>query len=183
VILPSRTNSRIWKFPIAITDAQVVSMPFNAEVISVQFQRGDLVLWAKGCSGDQVQLPRVFCIYGTGHPMFDVDRDYVGTVQDGGLVWHVFEVSPRSAPLFQLDVDGVHSPSVADESDRTRKGLGLCPKCNGNMIGIGASDPEQWAEFARDTCELLIYCAGPFVVAYLSIQLINFAEWLGSVKF
>ena len=84
-------------------------MPFNAEVLAVQLQRGDLILWAKGCSADQVQLPRVFCVYGTGHPMFDVDQAYIGTVQDGGLVWHVFEVLPRSAPLF----DPHHAQDVA----------------------------------------------------------------------
>lgn len=100
-MMPPRTpHNRIWKFDLRFTDAQVISMPFNAEVISVQMQDVSLCLWAKGCSTNQVITERVFCVYGTGHPMFDVDQTFIGTVQADRLVWHVFEVSPRHAPLF-----------------------------------------------------------------------------------
>lgn len=81
----------IWKFPLQVTDEQLLVMPSDAEVLSVQMQQGVLCLWAKletkrPCSQRRVR------IVGTGNPCVDVGR-YVGTVQqyDGALIWHVFE--------------------------------------------------------------------------------------------
>jgi hypothetical protein len=35
---------------------------------------------------------RYFRIYGTGHTMPEACGKYIGTVQQGAFVWHVFEV-------------------------------------------------------------------------------------------
>lgn len=88
----------ICKYPLEITDEQAVRMPREAEVLTAQFQRGRLCLWAICFTGDRVELgwtDRLVKIIGTGNPIdpaLDQCDQYAGTVQqDGGsLVWHVF---------------------------------------------------------------------------------------------
>lgn len=81
----------IWKFPIKITDLQLVPMSKSAQIISAQIQGDVLCLWAI-VDTNEVKDQRVIEIYGTGHPMRDqTQRRHIVTVQDGQLVWHVFE--------------------------------------------------------------------------------------------
>ena len=82
----------IWKFPLALKDEQSVRMPSWTEILTVQFQGAQLCLWALV----EVEAPLVsrhFMIFGTGHdvPANEPALTYVGTVQQNGLVWHVFE--------------------------------------------------------------------------------------------
>lgn len=81
----------VWKVPLVIDDAQTVTLPVGAELLTVQVQRGEPCLWARvdprGTLGDiTIRLA------GTGHPIDDDVGDYVGTFQmhDGDLVFHVF---------------------------------------------------------------------------------------------
>lgn len=79
--------------------ANVVLMPRDAQVLTVQVQRRVPCMWAK-VDPTQPTEPRTFAIYGTGH---DVPADprlrYVGTFQqaEGALVWHVFELPAEAA--------------------------------------------------------------------------------------
>lgn len=93
----------IYKYPLKITDEQSVDMPTGAKILSVQMQGKTLCLWAS-VNPENKQSKRTICIVGTGNP-FDEDRNvrlgtsegrgvgcvYLGTVQDQGFVWHVFE--------------------------------------------------------------------------------------------
>lgn len=81
----------IWKYPLEITDEQVVAMPNDAEILTVQMQGSELCLWAV-VEDTNPKEPRTICIIGTGNPMPD-ERFliYIGTAQMGPLVWHVFE--------------------------------------------------------------------------------------------
>lgn len=95
----------IHKFPIEITDEQVVQMPAGARVLTAQVQPvpgdldstlgGPVCLWAL-VENDNAMVPRRVSVRGTGHPMADKRgagpdaEDYVGTVQGNGLVFHVF---------------------------------------------------------------------------------------------
>lgn len=82
--------TEIWKFPLRITDVQTVSMPHDAVVLTAQFQRGVLCLWAIVDSTIVLQPQQVWII-GTGQPCPDLfDKFHVATVQDGDLVWHIF---------------------------------------------------------------------------------------------
>lgn len=104
------SGATIWKYPLQITDGpQGVTMPDESCVIHCAGQHGALTLWAIVKPGAPGVL-RYFRVYGTGHPgvptghvTYNEDcyrenpvlgSDYVGTVQMGSLVWHVFEVSP-----------------------------------------------------------------------------------------
>lgn len=80
----------IWKFPLEITDEQTVKMPATANIIAVQFQGEQLMLWA--VVDPKVTFANVVVrIVGTGNPFPDAnDCRFVGTVQQGPFVWHVF---------------------------------------------------------------------------------------------
>jgi hypothetical protein len=72
-----------------------IDLPIGAEVLSFQCQDGVPCIWAL-VDDEAEPEPRVFVFAGTGHPLFDLPLDYVGTAQNGrGLVWHLFERSLR----------------------------------------------------------------------------------------
>lgn len=81
----------IWKFPLYLTDEQIVSMPSGAEILTVQLQGNVLTVWAVVNSEKSLE-EKAFYIRGTGHAFEDwlSTKHYIGTVQLVGLVWHVF---------------------------------------------------------------------------------------------
>jgi hypothetical protein len=85
----------IYKYPLKITGTQQIELPINAVLLTVQMQGETLCLWAKVEERNTVD-DRTIEIFGTGHPIDNYARSYIGTVQeecgaDGVLVWHVFE--------------------------------------------------------------------------------------------
>lgn len=81
----------IWKFPLLIRDQQSVSMPKDAEILTVQMQHGEACLWAEVDPTEKTEV-RTILILGTGHAFRrGLMRKYIGTVQDGDFVWHVYE--------------------------------------------------------------------------------------------
>ena len=95
----------IYKYSLTLTDHQLVAMPQGAQPLSIQFQRGQLCLWALVDTNAEMKQVDFF-IRGTGHEVdFKVNVPgmvsigdpeqhfkFVGTVQahGGALVWHVF---------------------------------------------------------------------------------------------
>jgi len=67
-------------------------MPKKAECICVQMQNDNICAWFLQDVDDKEIVPRKFTIYGTGHDIPIHDK-YMGTVQNDGFVWHVFEVT------------------------------------------------------------------------------------------
>lgn len=82
----------IWKYPLEITDIQIVEMPSNAQILSAQMQGDALCLWVLVNMTDAIER-RSIEIIGTGNPMAEYPRQFISTVQmhGGALVWHVFE--------------------------------------------------------------------------------------------
>lgn len=80
-----------WKYPLSITDRQIVSMPQGAQILTVQVQHDTPCLWALVNSENPLQA-RGIQIFGTGHPASNAG-EYIGTFQvaGGSLVFHVFE--------------------------------------------------------------------------------------------
>lgn len=71
-----------------------VEMPKGAKILSIQKQYDKAVVWA-------IVNPKhsfrkyTFHTFGTGFEMEDYEKkhyDYITTLQDGFLVWHIFEV-------------------------------------------------------------------------------------------
>lgn len=80
----------IWKYELQLTDRQTVVMPIGSEILSVDNQRGSLCLWAMA-DPEQPEQNRNIEIIGTGNPMLDGRREFIGTVVMNPFVWHVFE--------------------------------------------------------------------------------------------
>ena len=81
----------IFKYPLSVTDTQVLKMPKNADVFSAQFQGEQLCVW--GLVDTEAELEdREFRIFGTGQPFEVLGMfRFVDTVQQGDyFVWHVF---------------------------------------------------------------------------------------------
>lgn len=84
----------IWKYELAITDEQTVSVPGGARPLSVAEKDGKLCMWCVVTPANwQRQQSVKVSIYGTGNPMPDrgPSGNFLGTVVMGnGLAWHVF---------------------------------------------------------------------------------------------
>ncbi len=84
-------KKQIWKFPVPVMSDFKIQMPRGAEIISVQSQHGDGVMWAI-CDTSAEKQTRHFRVYGTGHSMANDGIKYIGTYQQDVFVWHLFEV-------------------------------------------------------------------------------------------
>ncbi len=80
----------IFKYFLSISDQVLLYLPEGAEMLSVQGQGDQLVLWAIVDPALSVE-PRMFSIYGTGRPFQSDNARYIGTAQVNEFVWHVFE--------------------------------------------------------------------------------------------
>jgi hypothetical protein len=84
----------IYKYPLTITDEQILTLPSDPELLDVQFQGDVLTLWALVNPDSPTTEKLRIHIIGTG-AMIPGDRgDYIGTAQaptaGPQLVWHVF---------------------------------------------------------------------------------------------
>lgn len=80
----------IYEYKLEFVDLQEVMIPDGSTILSVQSQGGNICFWAIV----EPSLPLVtkkFRIFGTGHPMNEVPNIFIGTVQQGPFVWHIFE--------------------------------------------------------------------------------------------
>lgn len=88
----------IWKYQLAPLaraaggEAFIIKLPLCSEVLSVQVQSGEPVLWAAVYPNSKLQARR-FCIIATGQPYEEEGLKYIGTFQmiGGQLVLHLFE--------------------------------------------------------------------------------------------
>lgn len=81
----------IYKYPIDIRDEQLVKMPKDAKILTVQMQGDNPTLWALVDEKAEKEYRKIRII-GTGHPIPDADSlTYIGTIQERMFLWHVFE--------------------------------------------------------------------------------------------
>ena len=82
----------IGKFPLSMEDVQQIEMPEGAEILTVQLQRGTPCIWALIDTDKPKQLVEIE-MFGTGHPMDDKLRKYIGSFQmkEEQFIFHVFE--------------------------------------------------------------------------------------------
>lgn len=83
---------RIFKYPLELVDTQLIKMPANSRILTVQVQYGKPVIWALVESDKPANQDYKISMYGTGHDVPTVPGAYIGTFQmnNGGLVLHVF---------------------------------------------------------------------------------------------
>lgn len=89
----------IWKFELSGDHVQQVEMPDGAAIVCLQLQGGSPCIWAM-VNPEANRVKRTFEIFGTGHPVPEATRMYVGTYQiyGGSLVFHVFELLSLNNP-------------------------------------------------------------------------------------
>lgn len=83
----------IFKYPIKVEDEQIVMLPINAQILTVQTQHETPCIWALIDKNENRTTPVKVKIYGTGHPIPDSENlTYIGTFQlyGGNIVFHVF---------------------------------------------------------------------------------------------
>ena len=81
----------IWKYELKRKGVQIIAMPRNAEILTVQAQGNNIALWAVVDTEEQKEN-RHFEIVGTGGYIDEtIQRVYLGTIQFSGLVYHIFE--------------------------------------------------------------------------------------------
>jgi len=83
----------IWKFPVEIKGEVKIQMPKFARILSVQMQGSTPCIWAVVDTAYATEQ-RTFRVFGTGHPVPDTHATtltFIGTVQVGRLVFHIFE--------------------------------------------------------------------------------------------
>lgn len=88
----------IHKHKLMPVSTQHIEMRGGADIISVQFQEGILCLWTLAGVGVPNEM-REIRIYGTGHMIPTLrNHKYIGTAQNEGLVWHVFDAGVLPNP-------------------------------------------------------------------------------------
>jgi hypothetical protein len=85
----------VYKYPFPIEGAFELELPRGARILAVQMQRGTPNFWALVDPAAPTER-RAFRLFGTGHPIEPrpgllMEGHYLGTIQDEGFVWHVFE--------------------------------------------------------------------------------------------
>ncbi len=81
----------IWKFTLAIAEEQTIDGPRTMRPLKLAKQSGDPTLWAE-VETEDLYVPHKILMFGTGHELPADLRveDHIGTVFDGGFVWHFF---------------------------------------------------------------------------------------------
>lgn len=87
----------IYKYPLEWADEQAIAMPKGAKILSVQWIRGQVCIYALVDTDEKTCEAHQFLIIGTGHlirPNTEPAAHYfLGTVhnEDQSLVFHIFE--------------------------------------------------------------------------------------------
>lgn len=85
----------IWKWPLAVTDVQIIRVPKGAQILTAQAQGGTLNVWALSDTDAETE-DRLIRVIGTGNPAPANPGKFIATVQlyGGGLVFHIFDGGP-----------------------------------------------------------------------------------------
>jgi len=89
-------NNTIWKYQFKLADEVEIELPFCCEILDIQMASsissgmGEFELWAYVDSREDRMFKHTLRIYGTGHECHEKMMDYVKTLKDGQLVWHIF---------------------------------------------------------------------------------------------
>jgi hypothetical protein len=80
---------KIYKYPLEITDHQLVVLPIGARVLSVKNQDGVPTIWAMHSQDTDIVNVEVMLV-GTGNEFELQDWRFIDTVVCDTFVWHVF---------------------------------------------------------------------------------------------
>ena len=79
----------VWKFPLTQAENEV-KVPSGTKIVHVGLQVDTVTIWMEVPVSLRIETRR-FQIFGTGHAIPD-DATHRGTVMQGPMVWHVYEL-------------------------------------------------------------------------------------------
>lgn len=79
----------IFKYPLILTARQILRVPIRHMALSCQLQRDELCLWM-AVDSEATLIDYPVTIVGTGHEVPKDAGGYIGTVQMGEFVWHIY---------------------------------------------------------------------------------------------
>lgn len=85
-------SKAVWKYALD-SDVNPLEIPKGSTILSVGMQGLTLTAWALVNLDSQENEVRTLHVYGTGHeiPVDSLTLRYLGRVDDGQFIWHVFE--------------------------------------------------------------------------------------------
>lgn len=91
---------KIFKYQLEIAHEQVIQMPENSKILTVQCQNNLPVLWAEANLDNDIK-PYIFITMGTGHDIPKDEEDslkYIGTYQlnNGEFIGHLYLLTPNT---------------------------------------------------------------------------------------
>jgi len=91
-------SKTVWRYAIPVADDFTLMMPKGARPLCIQVQDDIPCLWAL-VDPTQQEVGRRFRLAGTGHPLtYDTETILIHIdtfqIEDGALVFHIFEVLP-----------------------------------------------------------------------------------------
>ena len=89
--------TRIFKYKLEMVTKQTISMPVDAVVLCAQMQCSELYIWAIVDENESC-IDWEFLIFGTGDEFNFNNMRYIGTVQQGIYVWHIFNLLKTNSP-------------------------------------------------------------------------------------
>lgn len=87
----------IYKYPLEFADVQTIAMPKGAQILSAQWIRGLICVYALIDTEEKMREAHQFLIIGTGHSIqpnpTPIVHHYLGSVHNEAqsLVFHIFE--------------------------------------------------------------------------------------------
>ena len=90
-------SRRIFKYTLSMRSVTDIQMRLNSEILDVQLQDSLVCIWAISKDTEQRELRKI-TVFGTGIEIPEnvaQSLDYIGTVQHGMNVIHVFEEIPK----------------------------------------------------------------------------------------
>ncbi len=92
-MLDKKPKSVVWKFDIPDSCEFIINMPKGAEIMSLQVQRGVPRIWALVNPQNLVEHRTFVLIYTGSDAGYPQERlRPIGTIQRGGLVYHLLEI-------------------------------------------------------------------------------------------
>jgi len=84
---------QVFKYPLDLIGIQHLKLPKYSKILCVKNQYDNIVLYAEVPDVYDTKETITIIIVGTGRPMPNGNLMYIGTVlvQNGTLVWHVYE--------------------------------------------------------------------------------------------
>ena len=81
----------VWKHEIPMHDLFDIDFTYGAKVLCFQMQGDIPMIWVLVNPDEQAREKLHFRLAGTGHEFSPVYGKYIGTVQEHGFVWHLFQ--------------------------------------------------------------------------------------------